>query len=288
MTSGALKGTEGMTVGNLARVLWAGTKTCKDRILGLPDDFRAKRLARTCKIGEHHRRIYHYHIQKTGGTSLNNIFLSLVDSSDFILTTRSEGKDLYHRLSRARNLRIIEKNKVFVGWNKRLIEAGNYFYAFSHLPKHELKLPNDTFTITCIRDPVQRVQSHYKELLFYKVNKISHPIMRIGEKWLGKDFNDYLSNVPKERLLAHLYTFSKHFHIEESLEHIFQCSHVILTERFSDEIEEISVKLGIKLSPVHIRKSRFDYNFSADELSRLTAMLESEILLYEKIKKEKL
>jgi hypothetical protein len=82
--------------------------------------------------------------------------------------------------------------------------------------------------------------------------------------------------------------FSKHFDIEESLENIFQCSHVILTERFSGEIEEISLKLGIKLSPAHIRKSRLDYNFSPDELSRLMAMLEPEMLLYEKIKKEKL
>ena len=53
----------------------------------------------------------------------------------------------------------------FVGMNPRLIRDGRYFFASSHLPKHQIVLPpSGTFHFTALRDPVARVISLYRYL----------------------------------------------------------------------------------------------------------------------------
>ncbi len=63
-------------------------------------------LARNYDINEEFERVYLYHIRKTGGTSINHMFLSLGGE---------QGKEVYDSLSRSRNLRIISNDKIFVG-----------------------------------------------------------------------------------------------------------------------------------------------------------------------------
>ena len=84
------------------------------------DEIKCRSLAKKEPIGNF-KYIYHYHIRKTGGTSLNHILLG------------SEGEEInsvYKRLLDSKNHRTISNQKVFVGWNKYLIERGNYHYAF--------------------------------------------------------------------------------------------------------------------------------------------------------------
>ena len=95
---------------------------------------------------------------------LNHIFLSL---------GKKPADYLYEKLSRSTGHRIISGGKVFIGWDQNNIENGKYFYAFSHIPHHKLKLPDNTFTITCVREPVDRLLSHYKMLLHFKKNNTS-------------------------------------------------------------------------------------------------------------------
>ena len=99
-----------------------------------------------------YKRIYFVHIRKTGGTSFNHMFLSL---------SGEDSKSLYSQLCRTRENRILSNGLIYVGWNTRHINKGNYFYGFSHTPLHKLDLPNETFTVSCFRDPVRRVVSHY-------------------------------------------------------------------------------------------------------------------------------
>jgi hypothetical protein len=100
-------------------------------------------------------RIYNYHIRKTGGTSLNHMLLG------------SDGEDPeenYKKLVSSPGNHLIEKGRGFVGWNKKSIEKGNYFCGFSHEPFYQLRLPPRTFTLTCFRDPFERIFSHYRML----------------------------------------------------------------------------------------------------------------------------
>lgn len=230
-------------------------------------------------IAGEYRRIYLFHIRKTGGTSLNHILLS---------QGGEDREEVYRRLSEDKNHRIISNDKVFVGWNKKLIEQGYYYYAFSHMLKHQLRLPEGTFTITCLRDPVKRVLSHYKMLLEFKVNNIVHPCMKIEGEWLGNSFNDFLTNIPTEHLLNQLYMFSKNFDVNEAFDNIVGCSHFFFTEQFSLGVSQLSSKLGIELKPLHIRKTSIDVNFSRVDIDRLRSMLEAEYVLFDKLKRVRL
>ena len=103
------------------------------------EDYKCKFLTTSYNLTDNVKRIYFFHIRKTAGTSLNHAFLALGGE---------EGCKVYEKLPQTRTLRIISQGKIFVGWNKGLIESGNYFYAFSHIPQHQLALPDNTFTFT--------------------------------------------------------------------------------------------------------------------------------------------
>ncbi|MCD4761348.1 hypothetical protein K8R32_00100, partial [bacterium] len=178
---------------------------------------------------------------------------------------------------------VLEKDKIFVGWNKSLIEKGNYFYAFSHIPAHELNLPPKTFTISIFREPIKRIMSHYNMLLEYKQKNIDHKCMKIEGQWLGESFNDFLDLIPKKYLLNQLYMFSSAFSVKEAGERALNCGCVFTTEEYASGIKRISNKLNLDLKYLNIRKSSYNYQLSEEELIMLKLKLEPEIELYEKI-----
>ncbi len=245
--------------------------------LMLAENSRYRKLS-NYHIGDKFRRIYLYHIQKTGGTSLNHMFLSLGNEDPTEVYGRLGGKDVIVR-------RTISNDKIFVGWNKRLIEGGRYFYAFSHIPMHQIKLPDKTFTITCLRNPTRRVLSLYKEFFEYKVNNVDHPCRIYSDKWLGSSFSDFLKNIPRSELLNQLYMFSSHYDIEEAIEGILSCSFFFRTEQFKIGCAECSKKLNIDLQPVHMRKTSAKVDISEAELKLLDLKLEPEYRLLAKLEK---
>lgn len=222
-----------------------------------------------------YKRIYLVHIRKTGGTSLNNMFLSLsgVDSTS-----------LYRQLAENPVHRLIVNGLIFVGWNVRYINKGSYYYAFSHTPLHKLNLPENTFTVTCFRDPVKRVVSHYNMLMDYQENNISHPCMLIEGKWLGESFDDFILNLPKDHLLNQLFMFSDLYNVDEAVENVQQLSHYFFSDTFESGVHDLNRKTGLNLKSIHIRKSSYHVQVSDDSLSRLRRMLDKEYIFLEHLK----
>lgn len=223
-----------------------------------------------------YKRIYLVHIRKTGGTSVNNMFLGI----------SGRAERLYNRLAKKSSHCIFSKGKIYVGWNNDLISRGNYFYAFSHAPWHKLDLPVGTFSFTCFRDPVNRVISHYNMLSNYLKKGIDHPCMKVEKEWLGESFEHFLNNIPKKHLCNQLYMFSEDFNIEEAVENVFSLSHYLFTERFAEGIDELNCKTGLNLMPIHIRKSTVKNNISTKNISLLKEMLEEEYIFLEYFKKQ--
>lgn len=226
------------------------------------------------RLPDSYKRIYFYHIRKTGGTSINHILLSLGGE---------EPKQVYDRVSNGPYFGTVSGDKVYAGWDRNLIERGKYFYAFSHIPQHKLSLPTNTFTFTCVREPAQRVLSLYKMLYNYKTNNVPHPGMKRQGKWLGNSFHDFLDRIPEEELLSQLYMFSSSFDIEEACENILDCDHVMFTERFDAGIDGLARKLNLELVPLHTRSAIISPPINESERDRLRKMLEPEYELYEKL-----
>lgn len=245
----------------------------------LVENYRCERLTKINQINHNFKRIYFYHVRKSGGTSLNQMFLSL---------NNQDGEKIYNRMLQSPTRRVIVNHKIFVGWNRKLIEQGNYFYAFSHAPEHKLVLPEDTFTITCLRNPLARVISHYKMLLEFKQNNIPHPSLKIEGTWLGNKFADFIDNIPKEHLLRQVFMFSQKFDPDEAFEKILKLSYFFFTEDFNAGVDELSSKLNLSLYPVHVKKSSVSFSITPTETEELSARLEPEILLYNKLKKYKM
>ncbi len=213
-----------------------------------------------------YRRIYFYHIRKTGGTSLNHMFLGLAGE---------DGKALYQRMGE-KHQRLVHNGKIYVGWKQRLIEEGRYFYAFSHIPAHELTLPPHTYTFTCLRDPVKRVISHYRMLLDHQASSNPHPSFEVEKQWLGADLLATVQQMPPEHRFFQLYMFSPTFDVQEGLAGLQACNQVVFTETLEDGVQQLNRDLNITLQYRHSRKSQHTYHPTEAELAALRELMEPE------------
>ena len=214
-----------------------------------------------------YKRVYLVHIRKTGGTSLNNMFLSL---------SGEDSNSLYSQLGSTPVHRLVSNGLIYVGWDVKLINKGNYFYAFSHTPLHQLTLPERTFTVSCFRDPVKRIISHYNMLVDFRENKLDHPCMATEGKWLGKGFDDFLQRIPKEHLLNQLYMFSSDYNVNEAVSNVQQLSHYFFSDTFDSGINDLNRKTGLNLESIHIRKTNYQAQISENTLTKLKEMLNEE------------
>lgn len=253
-------------------------RRAKDLVLAtwsLSGGFQAKRLSRTYNLPDGFDRIYFWHIRKTAGTSLNRAFLALGGEAV---------EPLHLRLQNSLNKRVFSGGKVIVGHNRYLIRQGRYYYAFSHQPMHALKLPPRTFAITCLRDPVQRVLSHYRMLAGLRREKSNIPSVRLHGYKAEGTIGDYLRLTPRHELLQQIYMFSQSLDPAEAARKIASCNVVLHTETFSDDLARLAEALQQPLQTRHDRKSPDDIPFDEADLAQLREAMQPEYDMLEHLR----
>lgn len=213
--------------------------------------------------------VYLYHVRKTAGTALNHCFFSL---------SGEEPAAIYRRLTGSGGNFAIAGDKIFVIWNKELIERGYFHYAASHYPMHEIALPPGTFTITCLRDPDDRMISLYRMYLDLAQNERKAPAWFFRERhWMGDSFSDFLERLPREMVQQQLYMFSRSFAIDEAIANVASCSHVMVMEEFTSGLQQLNTKLGLQLPNVAgVRRSETEFEPTEPELEALRRMVSAE------------
>ncbi len=220
-----------------------------------------------------HQRVYFVHIRKTGGTSVNHMFLSQ-HGCDANAVYEAVGKSFTVNCN----------DHTFAGWNKQVIAAGNYDYAFSHHPLYTLQIPEQTFLFSCFRDPVSRVISLYNMLMTLNAENSDHPGMVHQRQWLGETFGDFLDRAPNTEIANQLFMFSPKLHVEEALLQTRRLSYFFFTSTFNAGIEHLNEVLGLELKASHLRKTDRTFEITPAEKLRLREMLADEYRFIEALK----
>ena len=240
------------------------------------ESYYVRHAVRTYNIGAGYKRIYFYHVQKAGGSSIKRIFYEL---------TGLEGDRVHRMVLQSRDARVKIDDKIFVGWNKKLINEGYYFFASTHIPLAELSLPPNTFTFTCLRDPMTRILSRYKELVNYQRSDPSHVHLQTVKDWFNADFSVFLTNMPKREYLRQLQMFSASYNVDEAVDQIANCEYFFILEDFDQGILALADQLQIPLKPKHVRQSGIQFSPESADIERLQEMIAPEKTLYERIRK---
>jgi len=230
---------------------------------------------RYSRHGERYERIYHVHIRKCAGTSLNKCFIKGLGGS---------GGD-YGRLAKKLNHHLVLPRGPVVGWNVDLINKGAYFYAFSHQPYHQLHLQPNTFSFTFLRDPISRIISHYTMLKDMLESGTKHPAMMTEGSWALGDFDSFLSKISRPHLENQLYMFDENFDVARGLERLKSLSYVgDISQIKRDFIPEVAREFSLDLDYQPLRSSKNRFNPTAEQLENLKTLIATEIQFYDAAK----
>jgi peptidoglycan/xylan/chitin deacetylase (PgdA/CDA1 family) len=222
-------------------------------------------------------RVYHHHVRKTAGTSLNAAFWAL------------GGLDL-HSMGKSRD--VTSNGLRFVRFDPELIASGEYFFANSHLPAYRLELPPRTFTVTILRDPVARVVSLYRYLVWVRANpgaRQAEPMIDSLQREAAALEGGLLASIdraPPEYLLRQLSMFSERMDPLEAAENVLGCDAVCFTETFPEDLEAVSRALGLELRELHERRFGAQVSPTEEERDRLLDRLAPEYAMIDCVRRE--
>lgn len=237
---------------------------------------RYKKVAQSFpSLPDGYERIYFYHVRKCGGTSLDHMFMSLGGENPSKVYSARQSSLTGNTVS----------GGLFFGGPKLGIEKGLFFYASSHKPAHTFSLPLKTFTITILRDPLDRLLSYYKMLRQSTGNIKAASGSKQEIKCIGESFSDFLNNVSKDNLMTQTYMFSSQYSPNEAFDKISKLSYVFFLENFDKGIDGLGNSLQLPLKNIHRRKARKTIKPYQKDIDRARQLLEPEYELIEQVKK---
>jgi hypothetical protein len=213
------------------------------------------------------RRIYHHHVRKTGGTSLNRAFLTLGGEDPATVHRRMRGA-----------LHVAESGGLrFVAHDRVLLREGEYFYGWDHAPAWSIELPSETFTITVLRDPVARLLSLYRYLADAGSDR-GEPFRagRLERMSASRGLGQFLDQVDKSDALNQLHMFSPTYSVTEAADRIRKCSAWFMTEHYDAGISALGSVLGLALPMRWDRRSTSPDVIAVRERDRMLELLEPE------------
>lgn len=226
-------------------------------------------------LDEEFDRIYHIHIRKCAGSSINAAFL------DYF----SAGSATIEQLAKSEGHRINFKKGPVAGWHRMMLERGAFAYGFSHIPYHTINLPPRTFTFTFLRDPSDRLISHFKMLKDMIAAKSNHPAMKTEAWWAEGTFSEFLDRIPRAHLENQLYMFDAEFDADRALTRLAEVNHVSLADQTQEILHVAKSRFEIDLQYEHRRKSSFSPTLTCEETSRMHDMLSAEYDFFKRAKK---
>ena len=213
------------------------------------------------------KRVCHFHVRKTGGTSLNRAFLGLGGE---------DPSDVHWRMRGA--LHATRSNGfVFVAHDAPLLARGEYSYGWHHAPAWTLTLPPETFTVTVLRDPISRVLSLYRYLDDPHADD-DQPFRagRTERLRAAGGFESFVRSTPTEDLLNQLHMFSSRLDPSEAADRVRCCSAWFMTERMDEGVDQLNRRLGLALAHRWDRRSRPDDELRAQHGDLLRTVLAPE------------
>ena len=191
--------------------------------------------------------------------------------------------DVYERIVRSPLHRTISGDYSFVSFNRRLLAEGAYFYGRSHRSAAAQPLSPKTFTITVLRDPVERVHSYFDYLVSGDDPAMPGPVPAAERGLASQGFDVFLERVPRELLQAQLAMFSDRFDVAEAADRIGACSSVFFTEDFAAGLAALGRRLGLPLVARRARVTGGRSSLTESQRRRLEARLEPEYELLRRL-----
>tara|TARA_R110000824_G_scaffold282940_2_gene471199 strand:- start:642 stop:1283 length:642 start_codon:yes stop_codon:yes gene_type:complete len=153
-----------------------------------------------------------------------------------------------------------------------------------HIPFYNAQkfVPTYDYTITVIRDPLERLLSHYRMLLLHRTTSWS------GEsdnpKWVNKGIDFFIEKFPVMYKIHQLSFFSPTLNVDEALDNIKKTTQIILTENMQEGLDKFSIKTDIKLKECRTGVSKIQvHDIDKKYVDKMKKLLSLEYLFYEKV-----